>query len=269
MTAPIPRPHPRGETLPTSVTDAVQVLLCDADGNLFPSEEPAFAASAQVTNRFLTGLGVTGALSAEQLRRATTGMTFRRTALALAAEHGVHEVPDLEAWVDEEKRVVTAHLQRTLTPDRSVIDPLTELGRHLVLAAVSSSALTRLHTCLAATGLNELIRTELVFSAEDSLATPTSKPDPAIYRYACERLGIEPAAGLAVEDSVPGVRSAVAAGCPTIGNVVFVPAAERAQRIAALHDAGVLTVVSSWNELADLLLPALGHRAATAEVPVR
>jgi beta-phosphoglucomutase-like phosphatase (HAD superfamily) len=255
--------------LPVAVRQGVLALLCDADGNLFPSEEPAFAASAQVTNRVLVGLGVGGTRTAEELRLSTTGMTFRRTVQALAAGHGVDQVPDLETWVDEEKRVVTAHLQQTLTPDHEVINPLTSLGRHLVLAAVSSSALTRLHTCLAATGLNELIRTDLVFSAEDSLPTPTSKPDPAIYLHACRHLGIPPATGLAVEDSVPGARSAVAAGCPTVGNVQFVPAAERHDRIAALYDAGVLTVVSSWDELADLLLPSLSQRLSTAEVPVR
>jgi beta-phosphoglucomutase-like phosphatase (HAD superfamily) len=255
--------------LPVAVLQAVQALLCDADGNLFPSEGPAFAASAEVTNRFLAGLGIAGTRSGEELRSSSTGVTFRLTAQALAADHGLDQVPHLETWVEEEKRIVTDHLQQTLIPDREVMNPLTSLGHHLVLAAVSSSALTRLHACLAATGLNELIRTELVFSAEDSLPTPTSKPDPAIYLHACRQLGIQPAAGLAVEDSVPGARSAIAAGCPTVGNVQFVPAVERPDRIAALYDAGVLTVVSSWDELAGLLLPSLSQRLPTAEVPIR
>jgi hypothetical protein len=37
---------------------SITVLLCDADGNLFPSEEPAFVASAEVTNRFMASLGL-------------------------------------------------------------------------------------------------------------------------------------------------------------------------------------------------------------------
>ena len=68
---------------------------------------------------------------------------------------------------------------------------------------------------------------------------------------------IAPKAGLAVEDSVVGVRSAVAAGCPTVGNLLFVQPAERAERAAALEAAGVLAVVDSWQAVADLLLPAL------------
>ena len=41
----------------------ITTLLCDADDNLFPSERPAFAASTDVTNRFLARFGVTAPLS--------------------------------------------------------------------------------------------------------------------------------------------------------------------------------------------------------------
>ena len=57
-----------------------------------------------------------------------------------------------------------------------------------------------------------------------------------------------------------GVRSAVAAGCPTVGNLLFVPAAERAGRAADLTGAGALAVVDSWRHLADQLLPVLTGR---------
>lgn len=257
----------RSAAIPPEVIRRVHALLCDADGNLFPSEEPAFAVSAEVTNAFLAHLGVTRQRTGEELRLATTGMTFRRTALALAAEHGIAEVGDLEAWVEQEKTAVTAHLRATLRPDPGVVVALTALQEHLDLAAVSSSAMARLQGCFAATGLTSLIPSDRIFSAEDSLTTPTSKPDPAIYRHACEQMGIPPEAGLAVEDSLPGAHSAIAAGCPTVGNVLFVPLAERPQRVAALHDAGVIAVVASWAELAELLLPTLCDLAADRLVP--
>lgn len=252
--------------LPEPLVARLDALLCDADGNLFPSEEPAFAASAEVTNRFLADLGVDRRFSSEELRLATTGMNFRTTSRRLAAEAGFPEA-DVEPWVAEERRAVTAHLGATLTPHRQTSDALAALSAHLRLAAVSSSALSRLAACFTATGLDELIPPAVRFSAEDSLPVPTSKPDPAVYRYACERLDIAPEAGLAVEDSVPGALSAVRAGCPTVGNLLFVPAAERAARAAALADAGVLTVVDSWQQLADLLLPVLDRRAAGALTP--
>jgi beta-phosphoglucomutase-like phosphatase (HAD superfamily) len=245
----------RGNRVPAAVRAGLQVVLCDADGNLFPSEEPAFAASADVTNRMLASVGGSGRFTGEELRRATTGLNFRTTARTLIDRDGL-PMPDLERWVAEEKRVVTAHLGRTLQPDPRVLGPLTVLAGRYRLAAVSSSALSRLDACFRATGLDALIGPALRFSAEDSLPVPASKPDPAVYRHACERLGIPPAAGLAVEDSVAGVRSAVAAGCPTVGNVTFVPAAERFQRAAELREAGVLAIVPSWSRLAELLAPA-------------
>jgi HAD superfamily hydrolase (TIGR01509 family) len=246
-------------TDPTSLLKQVQVLLCDADGNLFPSEEPAFDASVEVTNAFLAEIGSDRRFTAEELRLAATGMNFRTTARSLAAAEGVPDA-DVEPWVLEEKRAVTAHLARTLRPHPATHAALTALARHLPLAAVSSSALARLAGCFTATDLDELIPPGRRFSAEDSLPTPTSKPDPAVYLHACAELGIRPEAGLAVEDSLPGAQSAVAAGCPTIGNLLFVPPAEREERADVLRSAGVLAVVESWQEIADLLLPLLSRR---------
>jgi hypothetical protein len=65
------------------------VLLCDAGGNLFPAEEPAFVASAGVTKAFLASFGVERVFTAEALRLATTGKNFRTTAVDLAVAHGV------------------------------------------------------------------------------------------------------------------------------------------------------------------------------------
>jgi beta-phosphoglucomutase-like phosphatase (HAD superfamily) len=65
-----------------------------------------------------------------------------------------------------------------------------------------------------------------------------------------------------VEDSVAGATAAVRAGCPTVGIVRFVPPAERDRRQAELQEAGVLAVITSWQQLADVLLPVAGRRPA-------
>jgi beta-phosphoglucomutase-like phosphatase (HAD superfamily) len=228
----------------------IRALLCDADGCLFPSEEPAFVASARVTNALLAELGIDRRFEPEELKAFAVGRNFRATALDLAAAHGVPlEERDLEPWVEEERRAVIAHLGEVLRPDRSVVDPLTELARDCRLAVVSSSALARLDACFAATGLAELFPPDVRFSAEDSLPVPTSKPDPAIYVLAGERLGVSGCDALAVEDSPSGARSAVGAGFPTVGNVRFVPPPEREERAAALAAAGVEAIVESWEEV--------------------
>jgi beta-phosphoglucomutase-like phosphatase (HAD superfamily) len=123
------------------------------------------------------------------------------------------------------------------------------ISRRRRLAVVSSSALSRVDASLAAAGLHGLFDLDARFSAEDSLAEPTSKPDPAIYRMAGMSMAAVPETTIAVEDSVPGAASAIAAGFPTIGQVMFVPPAEREDRIAELESIGVDGWVSSWREL--------------------
>ncbi len=228
-----------------------EVLLCDADGNLFPSEEPAFVASTEVTNRFLASLGLDLRFEPEALRLRAMGRNFRATALDLAAEQGA-QVGDeeLDEWVAEERRQVTAYLGEVLRPDPDVLEPVTRLAERFGLAVVSSSALARLDACFEATGLAELFPPEARYSAEDSLPVPTSKPDPAVYALAGERLGVSGDQAIAVEDAVPGVLSAVAAGFPCVGNLQFVTdPAEREERRAALRDAGAAMVVESWSEI--------------------
>jgi beta-phosphoglucomutase-like phosphatase (HAD superfamily) len=251
------------------------VLLLDADGSLFPSEEPAFVASSAVTNRFLASLGVLASYTPEHLLATTTGKNFRTTAVDLAVAHGVPVHRDvrrgggsstpatgrplltataLDDWVAEEKRVVSDHLGQVLRPDPDVVEPLRRLAERYLLSAVSSSALSRLDRCFRAAGIADLIPPDRRFSAEDSLPRPTSKPDPAVYLYAAEQLGVPVEEALAVEDSLPGARSAIAAGIATVGNLTFVGAGERPVRRAELLDAGVVAVIEDWEELAAALL---------------
>lgn len=261
---------------PASIT----TLLCDADDNLFASEAPAFDASAEVTNRFLARFGVSAPLSADELRKKAVGKNFRSTALDLAV---LCEVPleqtlangrraavvasagdvaagralsadELENWVRQERQHVTAHLAATLRPDTQVVAALQTLAPQYTLAAVSSSALARLDACFVATGLDQLIPANVRFSAEDSLWVPTSKPDPAVYLRAGEVLDIGPHQGLAIEDSVAGITSAVAAGYVTVGNLCFVPDDERPCRRGELASAGAHAITESWSALTDALL---------------
>jgi HAD superfamily hydrolase (TIGR01509 family) len=237
---------------------AVTTLLCDADGNLFASEEPAYEASVTVVNRLMEELNCPRRFGAEQLRLSATGKNFRSTVEELAAECGAHlSEEQLEHWVMEEKLAVSDHLREVLRPDPEVLQVLTRLSRRYHLAAVSSSALSRLDACFEVTGLAELLPPERRFSAEDSLPAPTSKPDPAVYTTAGESLGISARQGLAIEDSATGARSAVAAGFPTVGNVRFVAPEEREQRICELKAAGVFAVGASWTAFEHLLLNAV------------
>lgn len=232
----------------------LRVLLCDADDCLFPSERPAYDASADVTNAFLASAGVPRRWTAEELRRRYTGLNFRATLPLLAAQHGVRvSAGDVDRWVAQEAAEVTSHLARSLGPDNAVLEPLARLGGAFRLAVVSSSASRRIDACLEVTGLDPLFAPADRFSAEDSLHHPMSKPAPAIYRHAVRTLGVAAGEALAVEDSETGVRSAVAAGVPVVGLVQFLEEQERADRAEALLAAGACRVLESWGELERLL----------------
>lgn len=232
---------------------AVRTLLLDADGNLFGSEEPAFEASTEVTNRLLERLGSPRRFTPDALRRRAVGKNFRATAGELAAEAQVELGAELEDWVVQEREAVIAHLGRVLRPDPRVTEPLRVLAERYALTVVSSSALERLDACFRATALDDLLPPAVRFSAEDSLATPTSKPDPAVYAHAGAQLGVAGGEALAVEDAPSGVSSAVGAGFGVVGNLLFVAEEEREERSAQLTAAGALAIVDSWWALDELL----------------
>jgi HAD superfamily hydrolase (TIGR01509 family) len=237
---------------------SVTTLLCDGDGTLFDSEGPAFDASVLVANRYLEHIGSPDRYTAEELRLTATGLSFRATLTGLARSRGVDVdsrafASERERWVAEENSAVTRHLAQVLQPEDAVREPLRRLASTYGLAVVSSSALTRIDASLASSGLAEDLPPDRRYSAQDSLPVPTSKPDPAVYRLALDRLGLAPAQAVAVEDAVPGAQSAVAAGLVTIGILCFVPPDERTGRAEDLRGAGVAALVRSWSELERLL----------------
>lgn len=80
----------------------------------------------------------------------------------------------------------------------------------LGVASNSPGALVR--EALAKAGLQEAFEEIL---GEEAVSRP--KPEPDIYLLACERLGADPAASVALEDSKPGAAAARAAGMYVIG----------------------------------------------------
>src|SRR3954447_14454369 len=106
----------------SSRANGVTTVLCDADGTLFPSEEPAYTASAVVVQAFAERYGLVGDFTAENLRRIGTGRNFRAMAEHFRQDAGIAVDPDaLQQWVDRERSEVTAHLAQR--PDASARRP--------------------------------------------------------------------------------------------------------------------------------------------------
>ena len=113
-------------------------------------------------------------------------------------------------------------------------------ARGIPLALVTSATREWAEHALAELlGLRE--RFDVVVTWED---VPEGKPHPGPYELGCRRLGVDPSRTAAVEDSVAGVRSAVAAG---IGTVVGVTTTTTEAR---LLEAGAHLVVAHLEELA-------------------
>lgn len=91
----------------------------------------------------------------------------------------------------------------------SALSPLLETLRQksYMLAVASSSPLRVINFVLDMFSLHEYF--DAVVSGE---CTENGKPHPDIYLHTAERLGVNPAECVAIEDSINGVRSALAAG---------------------------------------------------------
>ena len=80
------------------------------------------------------------------------------------------------------------------------------------LAVASNAPRAVLEAAIAGAGVRD--RFEAAVSADD---VPRPKPAPDIYLEACRRLGADPAASVALEDTATGLAAARAAGMRTIG----------------------------------------------------
>jgi HAD superfamily hydrolase (TIGR01509 family) len=94
-----------------------------------------------------------------------------------------------------------------------VVDFLTALnGSDIVRAVATSASEIRTVSTIERMGLSEHF--EAVITASDVSA---GKPDPTVYRLACERLNVSPAQALAFDDAPAGIQSAKSAGMRCIG----------------------------------------------------
>lgn len=125
---------------------------------------------------------------------------------------------DREALVAEKGRVFAAYLERgdVLFPDARAC--IAALGTRFTLGIASGALEIEIRHILSAAGLVDRFRA--IVSADDVSAC---KPDPEPYLTAARRLGVDPAACLAIEDSPPGLEAARAADMRTVGVTTTAP----------------------------------------------
>ncbi|WP_320783205.1 HAD family hydrolase [Streptomyces sp. CRN 30] len=116
---------------------------------------------------------------------------------------------------------VFAAFEQDLEPVPGVVDVLEKLTAEGVAYCVASSGShQRIRVGHRKTGLDRWFDDRRIFSSED---VGRGKPAPDLFLYAAERMGVEPARCVVVEDSPLGVRAAVAAGMDVVGFTAMTP----------------------------------------------
>ena len=178
-----------------------KLIIFDCDGVLIDSE----ALVCRVVAETLTSLGIP--LVAEDIYK-YIGVPNRGMLADIEKEHGV-TLPDNIRDTLRRKSVLVFkdHLQ----PIAGMADALAALS--IPHCVASNSAADYLERSLTIAGLFDYCAPH-IFSAE---LVNNGKPAPDLYLYAAQELNTRPADCLVIEDSINGVKAAVAAGMPVLG----------------------------------------------------
>jgi HAD superfamily hydrolase (TIGR01509 family) len=181
---------------------AISHIIFDCDGVLIDSE----AISMAVDQSLLADCGVM--ISTEEMHRRFIGMTFQAMIEELEAERGLRFPPDLE--VRKEGLMHAAYI-RELQPIAGVNAALSAIT--LPKSIGTNGPRHRALLALEVTGIAHHFAGQIT-TFED---VPRPKPFPDVYLLAAERAGCAPSNCIVIEDSVTGLRAAVAAGCLACG----------------------------------------------------
>jgi HAD superfamily hydrolase (TIGR01509 family) len=144
---------------------------------------------------------------------------------------------DLELYGRRKDQLFRAH-ENHVGLISGVCDFLRKLSLHRIPAGVATSASEiRTVSTIERMGLAELF--EAVVTASD---VEKGKPDPCVYRLACERLKVPPQHALAFDDAPAGIQSAKSAGLRCIG-------ISSNGLTSKLLDAGAETVIADFASL--------------------
>ncbi|NGO70758.1 HAD-IA family hydrolase [Streptomyces boncukensis] len=206
-------------------------MVFDCDG-LLADSEPLWAAAraAQYTRRGLD--------FGPDERDALLGRQTQEIAAIMAGHFGE---PGREGEIENELLADgLERLSHSVRPMPGAVALVTQAARAVPVAVASNAPRLVLDATLEAIGLAGRFDATV---ATDEVARP--KPAPDVYLSACRHLGVEPPSTLAFEDSPVGVRSANAAGLPTV--VVGATEVETTSpRVDDLTDSGLVSWVASW-----------------------
>lgn len=210
---------------------AFDLVIFDCDGVLVDSEVIA----ARVDAELLTAAGFE--ISPEELVERYAGLTFKDILLSIEKQAAI---PFQANLIDQAEALADKRLANEVRAIEGA--PAAVASVEVARCICSNSSEHRLDAMLERTGLKPFFAGR-VFSAR---SVPSGKPKPApdVFLHAAKTLGVEPGRTLVVEDSVPGVHAAQAAGMRVLG---FTGASSTFPGHAdALMEAGAETVIRRW-----------------------
>jgi len=172
----------------------------------------------------------------------TIGIPYARTHAYLAERA---EIPAAAALWPELSRELFALIDAELKPFPDALQAVEDLrARGVAIAVASSSPRERLDRTLARAGLHF----EVTIAGDE---VEHGKPAPDMFLLAAQRLGVEPAKCVVIEDSPPGVAAGKAAGMPTLG-VQRVPHTDLTQAdriVEAVTANDILAMLRAWTRV--------------------
>ncbi len=212
----------------------IDLIIFDNDGVLVDSEIIA----AEVESALLTEAGYP--ISAEEMGERFAGMIWRNILLAVEQEAAI---PLSASLIDKSEKLLDERLARDVEIIPGVRQALARITQPRCIC--SNSTTSRLNAMLTHVGLKPYFEGH-IYSARD-LGEDRVKPRPDIFLHAAKEMNVAPSRCLVIEDSVHGVRGAVAAGMRVIG---FTGASHTYPSHAdRLTDAGAETVISRMHQL--------------------
>ncbi len=151
-----------------------------------------------------------------------------------------HNLPD-DILLEREQEYYTAAAESLGSFD-TLADVLADLqGARVPIAVASSGGPDRIRFSIEKVGIAHYF--DVICSAAEVAA---GKPAPDLFLLAAKRLGVKPADCLVIEDSVPGIEGAVAAGMRPLGFT----SSHAAQ---VLERAGAETIFNDYEQLRQML----------------
>ncbi len=222
--------------------NSYEAIIFDCDGVLVDSEVLAIRGERTALEAF--GLFY----SPEDYVRKFVGLHDNAFFTALRDDYRNAHAGDAPQDFEEQILEGRRRERHLLTPISGADDALEKARAHVGAIAVASSSRAHfLQSKLERTGLYDLAHPH-VYSAD---LVAHGKPAPDIFLYAAERLGVDPAQCLVLEDSENGVKAGVAAGMTVWGFLggghIFDGHGER------LVDAGAVKLAKSFTDFTDQL----------------